>query len=330
MNIAQPPTTLFIELTTECNSRCRYCHMWTLTDADDSLTTDERRAVIAAFALLNPHGEVVFTGGETMRKLGEFLALTGQCRDLGLRSAANTNGSYISPENYERVLLEGPTFLVFSLDSHLASVHDFNRGLSGSLRETTATIQGLLRMRDELARDGASEVVTNSVLLDGNIASLFEFLEFLGTLGVDGATFQILSPTFYRRSEVDSFYQQHFFKDKPLAVDTLQRLIERLEEFPFVRTTAADLRWMQRYILFPAELEEGVCGSHERNMMVDHRGDVQLCFNMRKIFHGDVVGNVRVTHLEDLWIGDKASAARDIMSRCRLTCGMLNCHRKPT
>lgn len=330
MKIAAPPATFFIEVTTECNSHCRYCHMWALKDASDGLTTAEKCSMVAGFSRLNPSGEVVLTGGETMGKMGEFLALTRQCRQLGLRSAANTNGSHVSPENYEQLLLDGPTFLVFSLDSHLASVHDFNRGLSGSWRQTILAIEGLLRKRSELQCQGATEILTNSVLLDGNIAGLFELVDFLVGLGVDGATFQILSPTFHRRGQGDVFYERNFFKDRPFAVDMLQKLIDRLDAFPVVRTTSTDLRWMQRYILFPGELEEGVCGSHERNMMVDYRGDVQLCFNMRKVFHGEVVGNVRVTPLGELWTGDRAGAARDVMRGCRLTCGMLNCHRKPT
>lgn len=302
--------------------------MWTLTDARDALTTQEKAAVIRAFSLLSPGGEVVFTGGETMKKKDEFFSLVRQCRDLGLRSAANTNGSYISPADYENVILNGPSFLVFSLDSHITALHDSNRGVPGSFQATKAAIAGVLQKRQDLPTRSATEIITNSVLMQANIATLFEFLEFLTNLGVDGATFQILSPTFHRKGQRDIFYERNFFKDKPLAVEILQTLIRRLDDFPIVRTTATDLKWMQRYILYPEELQEAVCGSHERNMMVDHRGDVQLCFNMRKIFHGEVIGNVRLSPLTDLWIGDTASAARNIMNGCRHTCGMLNCHRK--
>ncbi len=330
MQLNYPPTTLFIELTTECNSRCRYCHMWMLEDDSRALTLDEKHGLIAEFSRLNPNGEVVFTGGETMRRKEDFFSLTRHCRDRGLRSAANTNGSYITPDDDETLLRDGPTFLVFSLDSDDPEIHDYNRGIPGGLEATTSTISRLLAARKRAPAPAATEIITNSVLLEGNIDGLFDLLDFLQRLSVDGATFQILSPTFHRKGPEDNFYKRHFFKNKTGAVETLQRLIKRLPDYPFVRTTATDLRWMQRYILFPDALAEGVCGSHERNMMVDHRGEVQLCFNMRKIFGGKSIGNVRSASLAAMWAGETAGEAREIMQGCRETCGMLNCHRKAT
>jgi radical SAM protein with 4Fe4S-binding SPASM domain len=87
---------------------------------------------------------------------------------------------------------------------------------------------------------------------------------------------------------------------------------------------------MQAYIANPHALTEQICNSHERNMMVDHKGDVLLCFDMRKIFDGNPIGNVKHTSLSDLWHGSIAAEAREIMKYCRHPCGMLNCHRRET
>lgn len=328
--IAPQPSTLFIQLTTECNYRCRYCHMWTLKDASGELTTQEKIDLITEFQTLNPVGQVVLTGGETMMKTSEFFSLTRQCRRLGLRSAANTNGSYIDPAGYSDLLRDGPDYLVISLDSHIAALHDYNRGVSGSLAATISTIKGLLEARLEMSPPSPVEIITNSVLSGDTIEELFHLLAFVTELGVDGATLQVLSPTFHLKGGRDVFYDRHFFNDPVRAVAILGDLRKRLGEFPVLRASDTDLHWMQRYIARPEILEEPVCNSHERNIMVDHRGDVQLCFDMRQIFNGEALGNVRSSSISALWAGDRAVAARGIMQACRRSCGMLNCHRRPT
>src|SRR5260370_39214579 len=126
------PRTLFIEISTECNFRCKHCHMWTTKDPAGVLTPQEKIAVIADFASLNPLGEVVLTGGETMKRSEEFFLLLNAVNAHGLRGSCNTNGSYISPSNVERLLKQGPKYLVISLDSHRKELHDYVRGVDGA------------------------------------------------------------------------------------------------------------------------------------------------------------------------------------------------------
>lgn len=324
------PTTLFLEITTECNSRCRYCHMWMLSDGEGSLNLAERVDLIEQFARMSPGGEVVFTGGEPFRKKEELLNLVRICRANGLRSATNTNGSYLTPDCFDEIVRHGPTFLVISLDSHVPAVHDYHRGTPGSFHSTVETIKGLLAKRDELRPQVAVEVLTNTVVTGDNVADLATTLAFIETLGVDGMTLQILSPTFHRKGPTDVFYERHFLRDIPLAVDTLQALIRNRCAYPRLRTTDTDLSWMQKYVARRDALAEPVCGSHERNMMVDHRGELQLCFNMKKLLGGRVIGNVRSESLSAMWSGEASASARRVMADCRQTCGMLNCHRKPS
>ncbi len=329
MTARPSPSNLFIEITQECNYHCRYCHMWTLKDPADALSSDEKASTIRQFARMSPTGHVVFAGGEVMKK-DEFWMLVREARDCGLFSAANTNGSFIGPENYERVLKEGPDQLTISLDSRMSDVHDYHRGVRGSFAATVKTISALLSLRDRIGRGAQPRITTNSVLTDRNIHDVLSYASFATELGLDGCTFQVLGPTFHGKGREDVFYRKHFFPDRGAAINALQELRDRLSEYPVVLTTDNDLRWMQSYIANPDGLIEPICNSHERNMMIDHQGEVQLCFDMRKIFDGKSIGNVRSSSLFDLWSGDTAEAARGIMEHCRRSCGMLNCHRRRT
>lgn len=326
-SVIRSPSTLFLEVTSECNSRCKYCHMWSLSDDEQVLSTKKKISLIKEFAAINPNGEVVLTGGEPLLKPDEFFELIAACRGSGLTSSVNTNGSLIDEEVQKMVVREGPSYIVFSLDSDQAEIHDYHRGVAGGFFHTVDILTSLMQLRKSSV-ECRTEILINTVVTDLNIDSLIELLLFAAKLEVDGVTLQMLSPTFHRIGRYDKFFENHFFPDKPAAIQRLQVLIEKLADFPILRTTERDLFWMQKYIINPHSTSQPVCNSHERNLVVDHKGNVQLCFNMSKILSGDVLGNVCSDSLEKMWTGRSAGIARKVMESCRLSCGMLNCHRK--
>lgn len=322
------PKTIFIEISTECNFKCKYCHMWMTKELEGSLSTNEKLNIIQEFQTLNPYGEVVLTGGETMKKYDEFFALSKKCLELNLICSANTNASYIDSTNLDRLLTEGPKYLVISLDSHIESIHDFSRGIKGSYQHILSVIENLVNLKQ--TKNSPTEIITNSVLFEENIYELQKFISFIENIGIDGAIFQMLSRTFYKKSSQDYFFEKHFFKDKIKAIEQIQSVIDIVDNHPIVRTTKQDFDWMKLYIENPDFIGEQVCGSHEKNIMINSYGEIQLCFNMKKINNGKSLGNIRdfKNGLSGLWTSDEANNVREIMENCRLNCGMLNCHRK--
>lgn len=319
------PETLFIEITSACNSRCKYCHMWHLADGPGELQTEEKLSIIRDFANINPNGEVVLTGGEPFLKADEVFRIFDLCHSLGLVSSVNTNGIAVS-ELTQSFFSRGPTYLVISLDSHLPEIHDYHRGIPGAFDSTRTLVSELISQRG-IQQLSKTEIIVNTVITKLNIQSLTETLNFLEELGVDGVTLQMLSPTFHRIGRYDKFFETHFFDDKPGAINCLQKVIDEYDKFPLLRTTRSDLFWMQKYIIDPLNTAQPICNSHERNIVVDHIGDARLCFNMSKIMSGEVLGNTRDQTLYELWHSEGSRRARQVMKDCRLSCGMLNCHR---
>ncbi len=325
----KPPSFLFIETTTECNLRCRQCHMWLSTEPGDALNTREKVALIDELAAWSPGATVVLTGGETMRKREEFFALTAACRRHGLAAATNTNATYIDGDDVvDRLLVEGPRYLVISLDSHRPELHDWVRGQPGTGEHVITTIGRLIERRRAAFPDSDLKIMTNMILFDGNVDEIGSSVEFLANLGVDGVMFQALSRTFWHRGDRDVFFEAHFPKDTERFDAAIDGLVAMQAAGAPIITTANDLGWMKLYARDPDFIGEQVCGSHERNMMVDQRGDVQLCFSMRGLMGGNALGNVRSTPLRALWEAEMAGDARSVMSSCRQNCGMLNCHRR--
>jgi len=49
-----PPQFLYIEITPECNLRCKQCHHWMLKESDNSLKTEDKLNLIRQFHKI-PH-----------------------------------------------------------------------------------------------------------------------------------------------------------------------------------------------------------------------------------------------------------------------------------
>lgn len=323
------PSFLFIEITTECNLHCRQCHMWkSREDRSRALTTLEKSRLIDEFRTFCDHGTVVFTGGETTLKFDELISLSKRCRELGLKSAVNTNGTQLaSSHKMEEMMRNGPDYIVVSLDSHDPEVHDRLRGVNGTWKTVTESLDRMVSFK---ARNSGicNEVVVSSIVMEWNYQDLPKIIEFCKTRGLDGIMFQMISRTFWNRDKEDPAFEELLPQDKTAFKECISDVISRYGSDPFIRTQRRDLEWMMMYVDNPDFTSQPVCASHERNMMVDVMGDVQLCFGMRGLMGGKALGNVRDSSLSNMWTSRMASEARAIMMDCRKNCGLLNCHRR--
>lgn len=328
MFVAPAPTHLFIEITTECQLRCQQCHFWSTKEHAGILSTSEKAAVLTTYLRLNPAGAVVFTGGEPLLRAEQLLTLSGMCRDAGILSVVNTNAGEITPELAEELIKRGPTYLVVSLDSHEEALHDQIRGVPGTFRQALRAIADLLRFRR--LHGTATRIYFSSILCELNAAACCEFVHFAKNIGVDGVTFQALERTFSLASARDVFFEKNWFTDIGRTHAAFDRLAAEFLGDPFLLLSAQDLRWLKDYVASPDELPEPVCSSHERNLWIDMYGEARLCAYMHRLPIRPSLGNIRDQSLLELWTGDLAATARPIMDACRLSCGMLNCHRRKT
>lgn len=321
------PATLYVELSTECNLRCKHCHMWRTSKGPQALATEEKARVIQEFATLSPGGGVVFTGGEPYREAEELFTLCLVGRQLGLRTLTNTNGTYFDGANLTRTVFCGPDVVVVSLDSHIERTHDFCRGVPGTYRAAVDSIVRLAQLRAGSA-GGRPILYVSAILCELNLSEAHALVQFVRELGADGITFQMLERTFMLSKGADRFFNKHWFRDTARAKQELRLLAEESAGDPFILLSPDDFYWMGVYIDNPAILPLPVCGSHERNVWVDMYGETQMCSYMREITGGRTLGNAREKALSEMLASEFAQHARDIMTSCTRSCGMLNCHRK--
>lgn len=325
-----PPQRLYLSITTECNYRCRQCHMWSSKEIENSLRTSEKVELIRQMHEFNASASVALIGGETMKKVDEFFALSGLCRELGMNCSANSNGSYISDQNLDRMLTQGPNDLTISLDSHIPAIHDYVRGVNGSFNHVHATLKKLATRKKELGIRNFRVHVTG-IIFDRTVDSLKEYIEFIRPIGVDTVSLQILNRTFWNQNKNrDVFFEKHFFNEKERAKERIEEFYTEYRNDSFVRLDQTTVHWMMLYIDEPDFIAEPVCASHENNLYIRQDGDVTLCSSMMSLTGGSALGNVRKQSLRTMWNSSYAGEVRGIMSACRKSCGMLNCHKRRT
>jgi len=300
--------------------------MWLSREQKDTLSTEEKVHLVRQFAEMNPAGGVVLTGGEPFTKFEEVITLSTLCRQLNLLCVTNTNGTLAPICSIPRLLEFGPSHLVVSLDSWRPELHDYVRGRRGSFATTEAFVRALIQQRRQTAAN--VRISLSAILFDQTISESCLYIAYARELGVDGVTFQMLDRTFHRRGSLDKFFDRHWFADREAAKGALDELASRFEGDPFLMLGSEDFLGMKAYIDNPDALPSPVCGAHERNLVIDMHGNVQLCAYMTSLTAGRALGNARTATLDDLWNSPFAAEVRPIMAACVRPCGMLNCNRR--
>jgi MoaA/NifB/PqqE/SkfB family radical SAM enzyme len=321
------PEYLILETTTECNLKCKHCHQWMTTEGPGALSTSEKIRAIEEFADLNPKGRILLTGGETMHKYEEFMAICLRARELSLDVIANTNGTYINQENMREVLEFGPRFLLFSLDSHIEKLHRYMRGNALNYQHLVSIIPQMVAMRNSESFD--TFLYTHTIIFEENIELWEDYISFARqSLHVDSVHFQLLKETLRNQGDKDPFFDKHFFKNPQRAWDIIETIKTKYAEDPIMGMKSYDLELMQLEVFNPQHIELGICNSANKNIYIDSYGQIQLCMNMHEIMPSDTIGHYSKWDLASVWHSIQAADAREIMKSCTKNCGMLNCHRK--
>jgi len=168
-----------------CNNRCVFCAQGEKRRGTPRIDPAEiRRRMRAAY---RPGSGLVLTGGEpTLRK--DLPRLVALARALGYQPIqVQTNGRMLSyPAVVRRLLDAGVTELSPALHGPDASVHDALTRAPGSYDETLAGIRNAVR--------SGARVVTNTVVVRGNLHVLSETIERLAEQGVRHAQLALVHP----------------------------------------------------------------------------------------------------------------------------------------
>lgn len=129
----------YIEITHECNLRCKHCLNNSGDKIPNQLTDGEIFNLIIEFSKAGMQ-EIRFTGGEPLvhEKIYDFIALAHQ---LGLYTSIGTNGTLVTKSVAEKLKSAGLNKAVVSIDG-TEKAHDSIRG-KGNYKRTIEGIENL-------------------------------------------------------------------------------------------------------------------------------------------------------------------------------------------
>jgi len=164
---------LFLELTGQCNERCRHCYAESSPERKEQLTWPEIEAVVREAKGLGVR-RLQLTGGDPLVSR-HCVAAARLAREIGLPEIEiYTNGLALTDSLADELCGLGATFAM-SFYSHRPEVHDAVTGTVGSQRRTLAAISRVLARGNGLR---VSLISTSDNR--GDIAGSIELLEQLG------------------------------------------------------------------------------------------------------------------------------------------------------
>ncbi len=291
--------------TQSCNLACTHCYADAVQGrARGELDTGQARALLHELAAFRVPA-LLLSGGEPLMR-GDALELVGDARRLGLRCTLSTNGTLIDDATAAALAAAGITYVGVSLDGP-PDVHDRWRGRRGA---HAATVDGIRRLRARGVRVGL-----RFTLHRGSAPHLPHMLETAITLGIGRVCVYHLVPAGRGRGLGGSALGRE--EEREGLAWLLAQAVQLVRSGTDIEPLTLDIHsdgpftylWLRRHHpeLAPAawELLRRNRGNRSGIALaaIGPRGDVYP----DQFSRDQVLGNVLVRRLQDIWDGPDAA-----------------------
>lgn len=257
-----------LEITSQCNLRCRHCYNNSGTKRENELTVEEMKGLIdelAHMGVLN----VLVTGGEPLLH-PDLFEIMSYVRSKPMSCMVFTNGTSITEEVVHTFKKLGVLSVTLSLDGFTALTHDTFRG--------GKSFEKVIKAVTMLKKTGIP-VRINISMHKGILDEICDLLELLEKWGI---TEHYLWPISYTgRTQEEGF---------TITPDEYEKTLRRIKEYE--RASGEEKKRL------PYNPDQTTCGIGMSNLVIRSTGVVVPC----PAFPDDVsLGNVREESLAEIW-----------------------------
>lgn len=243
---------LFVQLTGNCNLKCKHCFLGGSSNSSNYYTLDLIKSLLLDATRMGII-YIDFTGGEifTVDFLPELLEFIDS---LPISSALFTNLAFLSDKQLDMIIkCSSIRRVITSVDYFRAEKHDSFRGAVGAFRSTMRAIHVL--------RKAGISVTVNCMILKDNHEDIKKMMEYFPRIGVS-LHFDTVICKGNAAKNCDMFNQS-----------------EHLEDIQFIFRCVENLNLSKSLLEY---MENDKCGVGESLLYVDKNGDFQICPGLTK------------------------------------------------
>lgn len=303
------PVTVYGIVNERCNYKCRYCEYWRLPNYVDEMTAEEwTNALVSLKEFIGPY-HIEFSGGEPYIKKG-FLDIARACHEHGIKWGVTTNGSAFSEKIIKQTVDLRPFNVNMSMDSHIAEIHNYARGIEGSLEKITKGIQMLIAERNAQGLD--FPIIIKPVVHKLNYKTLPDMVDWVKELGATAINFQ---PVDRWSNET----RDELWLNTPEEIAELMQVSAELVRRkragdPILNSELLLESWDKHFREEKAPEEVMPCRVGMRNYFIRTNGDVEVCWYFPPI------GNVKTQSARDIWYSELGTQRRAETVACDRLC----------
>jgi len=156
-------TSIRLEITSNCNLNCEYCHNLEYSNRKDDMTTEEIIRLISDIATQYDINKILLTGGEPLVKKG-LSKIIKHITSLGIKADLVTNGTLLTEDRIRELEEAGLKRIRISIDE---------LGDTSKLR-SNENPNSLWDTAKKVAKDSSIEVCIHTVCSPSNVENLFD------------------------------------------------------------------------------------------------------------------------------------------------------------
>lgn len=319
------PTSVSIDATNRCNSRCLYCDIWKNDSRERELTTLEWKSVFKHLRSWLGVFNLTISGGEPLVR-ADIPDLIAYCSELGVLTNLLTNGLALTESKVRLLSKARLNRVAISIDSSVEGENDFVRGVKGHWEKAINAVEYLKLI------DPRIKITIASVISSVNISNLSDHVRWAAGLGVSSILFQPVDHNFGTEFRADWHIRSQLWpKDLQSAREQIDKVIEMKTSGYPVQNSIQQLLVMKDYFESPLRSsEDRKCKVGVTNFAIDASGKVNLCYSFKPVGHFLDVNQVRqdnkIVHPVEIWNSKEAKEMRLKIRNCRLSCSVLNCN----
>lgn len=303
------PVSIYGEVIERCNYKCRYCEYWQRDNYRDGMSIDEWKTALKSLKEFIGHFHIEFSGGEPYLKKG-FIDLITFCGEQGLKWGVTTNGGAFGNERVvDRTVAAKPFNINISIDSHIAEIHNYARGIEGSLGDIVAGIGNIARARTRHGLD--FPIIVKAVVHKLNFRQLPDMIDWVREVGGTAINFQPVEQ--HTPEAKDEFWIGPDELDELIAVKD-RLLAMKQAGAPILNSELLLNLWPNHFRREKAPREVMPCRIGMRNFFIRSDGRVEVCWNFPPI------GNVRTQTAREIWYGKDGTERRQETVACETLC----------